>query len=231
MNLKVFLLTVSLACLFTSQAIANEKEPVDYFGLADVEVEEISEEILPYWGNIHWASHIPVGEEDGEIDLDTIINIGKKVWEVIEKNRPVVNVKTDKATALPQGVKGWQGLSGWQDPKSKVYQITYKNLFGMEVVRFAFRIVWVYGGGLEGVGRYIARATIIPAHLDVSWGYTFNAKTVVPTVLNSGTKENPVGAAELELQWSVDTVMKSHRKSVNYFVKGDGSFVNLSNGN
>jgi hypothetical protein len=142
-----------------------------------------------------------------------------------------VNIKTDHATAMPQGVTSWMTLENWQDPKAKMYEVTYKNGFGMTVVKFAFRVVYVFGGGYEGVGQYLARAVIVPANLDVAWGYTFNAKASVPSVLNAGTKEAPIGAAELEMEWTVDTVLKHHRSTVNYFIRGDGKFVNLNNGN
>jgi len=35
------------------------------------------------------------------IDWNTVINIGKKVWEVIEKNQPVLDVQKSSASAVP----------------------------------------------------------------------------------------------------------------------------------
>jgi hypothetical protein len=170
----------------------------------------------------------PVGEhEPQDVDLTKIINLGKQAWAFIKKNKPVVNLQTDQASALPSGIDNWAGLQGWQDPKSYVIRMTYKNGFGMKVVDFAFRVILVYGGNYEGKGQYIARSTIAPAQLDVLWGYTFNANVKVPTTLNAGTTANPMALMELEIGYSIDTVLKHIQKRFNFFVKGNGELKTL----
>src|SRR5437868_4854693 len=58
--------------------------------------------------------------DQASIIVDKIINLGKKVWAIVETGRPVVSVQTVTANALPQGLTCWSDLTGWQIPQSKV---------------------------------------------------------------------------------------------------------------
>ena len=89
---------------------------------------------------------------------------------------------------------------------------------------------YAYGGNVGGKGAYLANMSVTPADLTVAWGYTFNAQASVPSVLNVGTTAEPIGAAQLQISWKVDTVMKHEQSSNTYFVRGDGVFTDLSNG-
>lgn len=166
----------------------------------------------------------------GDIVIDQIINLGARVWDVVVRNRPVVNVSTQTATALPKGVTEWTQLAGWQAPRAKIFRIRWQNLYRMDVVDFSVRVLYTYGGNVRGKGRYLTNVTIVPANLTVAWGYTFNAKASVPSVTNAGTERDPVGAAELLSTWSVDTVLKHEEGSMSFYVRGDGQFLNLTNG-
>ncbi len=162
-----------------------------------------------------------------DVIVDKIINIGKKVWAIVELGRPVVNIKTDTANALPKGILCWSDLGGWAPTKSKAYQITYTNKLGYKVVDFAFRVIYTTGGNYKGRGQYITNTTIIPSLVDVAWGYKFNAISEVPTVYNSGTSENPVAGMHLNMKWSVETVMQTNIKTESFVIGGDGSFKRL----
>ena len=159
--------------------------------------------------------------------LDKIINIGKKVWAVVEVGRPVVNFQTDVATALPHGARCWLQLEGWKAPEAKVWGVSMKNMYGSEVVRFVYRVNYVYGGSVEGQGRYIGYATAAPVDMYVAWGWNFSAQASVPTVFNTGTKEAPVAGMQLNMAYTVKTVMNELRQSQAYFVSGDGTFKKL----
>lgn len=165
--------------------------------------------------------------DEANIFLDVIINMGQKIWNIVEAGRPVVNIRTDMANALPQGLFCWAHLSGWTPTQSKVYRVTYENLYGIEVVDFAFRVVYTTGGNLNGKGKYITNTTVIPAMLNVAWGYTFNALTEVPTVFNSGTKEDPVAGMQLNIKWQINTVLLHNEQTEVFYVGGDGALKHL----
>jgi hypothetical protein len=162
-----------------------------------------------------------------DIVVDKIINIGKKIWDVVLKGSPVVNTKMETANALPKGLKCWSDLQGWSIPKWKVYQITYTNSLDMTVADFKYRIVYTSGGNYNGVGKYITNATLMPADLNVNWGFDFNAEGKVPSVFNRGTKEAPIAGMQLVLNWSVVSAFQHFETSESFYVGGDGEFVHM----
>ncbi|WP_413288509.1 hypothetical protein [Bdellovibrio sp. HCB337] len=165
--------------------------------------------------------------DQAEVIIDQVINLGKKIWAVVETGRPVVNVQAYTANALPKGVQCWSDLSGWQIPQSKVYRVQYENAYGMKVVDFAYRVTFTAGGSVNGQGKYITNATIMPADVNVSWGFTFNASAEVPSVFNTGSKEDPVAGMQLLMKWSVDTVMNHVEQAETFYIGGDNTLKHL----
>lgn len=170
----------------------------------------------------------PPTTASGEISLSEIVNTLQKVWDFITKNRPVVNLNMASANALPKGAGDWNVLGEWQMPKSKRFHIAYKNGFNSDVVGFDYRIIYTTGGNYKGVGKYIANISSLAAELNVGWGYTFNAQTLVPNVVNVGTEAAPIAGAETSIKWEVITPVKHHVMTESYFVRGDGQFVNIN---
>lgn len=237
------------ATAFAINAHAVDKNDSKYFQLGKVKVTEVTDQ----YPSVEPLTQPGLGEECNEnqnpnatgldkgvpslnptdsldeisIIIDKIINIGKKVWAVVETGRPVVNIKTYTANALPYGLKCWSDLSGWQVPQSKVYRVEYENLYGMGVVDFAYRVTFTAGGSLKGQGKYITNATIMPADLYVSWGYTFNANAEVPSVFNTGSAEQPVAGMQMLMKWSVDTVMTHAESAETYYVGGDNTMKEM----
>ena len=214
----------------------------DHLTVAKVTVKEVADKGFGQMGNLDSASYFQYVQrqlkQEKSVDLpstdsiswDVIVNIGKQIWDIVQKNQPVVTTSNDVAYGLPEGVRSASQLDGWMSPKSKVYQVTYENLFGMTVADFTYRVMFTPGGNLQGRGRYLTEVTILPADLAVSWGYKFNAQATVPSVVNSGTKQNPVASAQLVMKWSVDTVLRHMESSTAYVVRGDGTFEDISSG-
>ncbi|MCB0384098.1 MAG: hypothetical protein KDD43_01800 [Bdellovibrionales bacterium] len=169
-----------------------------------------------------WSQQKP---QSTGITLDQIINMGKKIWEIVKANKPVVEIKTKTANALPKGIQCWDQLESWNFPKAETYKVVYKNLMGIEVVRFTFRVIFTYGGQYQGKGKYITNATIVPADVNVVWGYTFGANVKINQVVNLGTKQNPKAGMEMNLDWMVKTPLVENRKTSTYFLSGEGELI------
>lgn len=71
--------------------------------------------------------------------LDQIINIGSKLWAIVEKNQATLAAETTTASAVPDGIKSWKDLGGWKDPITRAYEIVYKNLYGVRLRDFCTR--------------------------------------------------------------------------------------------
>ncbi|MEC9282229.1 MAG: hypothetical protein VX642_05925 [Bdellovibrionota bacterium] len=147
--------------------------------------------------------------------IDEFITIGERIWKIIEANKPVVDIRTNHYSILPNNVSTPSDLSSWSKPEVKTYMITYENMFGMEVVKFVFRVMYSHSGNLNGKGSYIANAGIFPTHLEVAWGYKFTAVNEASLPTNIGSLDDPIANIEMSLNWSVETVVKSeHRKAI-----------------
>jgi hypothetical protein len=174
-----------------------------------------------------WLNDVSGDLDMTKVILDQVINIGKTIWNIVEAGKPVVNFNSATANALPSGVRDWTDLQGWKAPRAYLYETTYQNFYGMDVVKFSYRVVYTYGGNIDGKGAYLAQVSVQPAKIDVMWGYTFDADVTVPSVTNAGTRENPVGAAQLVINWKVNTVLKDTRTSQAYYMTGLGEFSDL----
>ena len=173
-----------------------------YYSIKSMKVKELTALRFKPMAQSSCEKLLPLGVNGPALDgitLDEIINIGAKVWAIVEKNKPIINLKLQKADALPNGVHEWTDLECWQIPESRTYAVTYKNGFGMTVVNIVFRMTYTYGGRLNGQGRYLSQVTVLPAQLDVAWGFKVNGEVRVAGVTNAGTKVSPVGAIQMDV--------------------------------
>ncbi len=151
------------------------------------------------------------------------ITLGLKVWDIIVKNKPVATVSSQRLSVLPAAQTDWSQIENWQGPVAKTYELTAKNGFGGTMVKHVYTIAYNYGGTYNGKGQYLANATIIPSNISVSWGYSLNSKVEVGQTVNTSTKDNPIPGVELQLHWSIDTMLKHGEGVESFFIKGDGS--------
>jgi hypothetical protein len=160
-------------------------------------------------------------------NLSNIVNAGQLVWSIVEANKPTVKTTTDVANAIPKDAD-WSSLVGWSTPQSKAFHVNYKNGYGSNAVDFTYHVTYLYGGNVAGKGRFLNGVTIVPADVTVAWGYTFTAQAKVPSVTNAGTVVDPIAAMEIQMQWTVSTMVKSIEQTQSYFVRGDGQFQELN---
>jgi hypothetical protein len=163
----------------------------------------------------------------GGLSLGTVTALGRQIWKIVEANQPVMRAHLETTSVVPQGISDWKVLEGWSAPKSRLFRSVYRNLYGAQVVRFDYRVIYTAGGSYNGHGKYLARISVVPAHVTVAWGYTFNAEAHVPVVTNEGSQTNPIAAAQIDVQWSVDTAMRHYTETSSYYVSGDGTFSEL----
>jgi hypothetical protein len=158
----------------------------------------------------------------GTIILDALVNIGKSVWNVIQAGRPKVNLDTDVASAVPQGISSWAELDSWKDPVAKLYRTQLLSVNQKSLGDVYYRLVFTYGGGYRGAGKYLTNVTIMPAQLSVPYLREFYAQTKVTELINHGTKDNPIAGMSLVLSWGIESVFNKTIQSISLHVRGDG---------
>jgi hypothetical protein len=252
LNQSRFTMSV-LAAIFAIGSVAHAKTSLlddpNYYTLEKAEVVEIDEATIPtpllkpFNSNFDLlgpAAKLKATEEilkqagktvdEAGVLFDKIVNFGKKVYNFVAQGKAVANVETNVSTALPEGTKSWRDFSNWERPASRSYRLTRKNLYGMEVINLVYRVTYVYGGSYAGTGRYIAYASVEPVVVNVMFGFNLQAKASTPLVYNVGTAEQPVGAMNIKVDFSVGSINPLNgvdRGSNSFFISGKGEFAEV----
>jgi len=158
--------------------------------------------------------------------IDKIVNLAQKVWEIIEKNQPVVNINVNYANAVPYGIQHWTQLQGWSKPKTATYRFVAKNLSGIEVVKVTYQLEFRYNGNYQGKGKFLTGVTIEPISVETVWGYNVSLSAEIPdsTIANVGTHEDPIASMQVQLKWTIHTKIKDTQQKEIYYVQGDGKY-------
>lgn len=156
--------------------------------------------------------------------LDNIVNLAQKIWDIIQKNQPVVNITTNYANAVPFGTSHWTQLENWSKPATKKYSFSMKNGYGSEVVKVIYQVHYTYGGDYNGKGKFLTGVTVEPLNVTTAWGYKVSLTSQVPdsTVANVGTSADPIASMQVQLDWTAHTALKDITSKAIYYVQGDG---------
>jgi hypothetical protein len=161
-----------------------------------------------------------LGMESSEVGI--FLRVGKEIWRIIEENQPVMNTSYNTVSVLPKEVTEWNQMEAWQTPKSSAYQVIYKNLYGIEVIRFSYRLNYTYGGKFNGAGQYLSNVAVSPIHVRVLWGFTLDADVAVKNISNTGSLASPVPGVEVQVNYSVSTIFTKEENAEVFYVRGDG---------
>lgn len=209
------LLAISLLFL-VSVVRANEIQSLDFYTIESESITPLSESFED--------SLVPNLLID-DISFEDIINTGQKIWEIIKANKPVFNHDRKWSSALPSGVKSGFDLSGWKMPKSHTYRYVATNLYGVNVVDLTFKVVYTYGGGKNGKGKYLMNVSVIPVSVDLKIGFTANVSIEVPEVFNMGTNDEPVAGMTLLVKTDIDTPFQTRDAVQVFTISGNGEIA------
>lgn len=159
-----------------------------------------------------------------------IVNVALKIWDIVQKNAPIVDIDTKYASAMPKGIDSWTQLSGWNKPTGYVYGFTATNLYGMKWVDVEYKVLYTSGGRYQDKGKYLTGVTIIPTKVDVNWGTHVTLAAHVPdsTIVNIGTTEDPVAAMQVVLVSKIATVMSNLNAAEIYYIDGHGNMEDIT---
>lgn len=198
------------------------------FKISSITVEEVE---TPY---VYQALEDKGTLSDVAMTLDKLIAIGKKIWKIIEDNKPVVNTDFAAAISVIPQIQGetdpvatFSMMSSWSIPKAKSFRVIYKNGFGMEVIKFDYTVMFQYNGKYEGKGNYLTGVTVFANNIEVSWGFHFDAKSSLVTVSNMGSKVDPVAAATIQIDYKSETVVRNVSSTQMFYVTGKGDIAQI----
>lgn len=161
------------------------------------------------------------------IIIDGLLAIGKKIWPIIEAGRPVINNKLAPAVSILPHLLQEGGvlyeMEGWSIPKSISMRVSYKNMFGMEVVGFTYTVFFQYNGSLKGVGKYVTSLKVLASNIYTAWGFNFDASSELVGISNVGTANEPVASGIVSISYSVKGKLNETRNADSVYVDGNGN--------
>ena len=196
MKNSILTLTIStLIAISAHTALAKtNSNAADPLKITKVRVVDVTNQYPEYrndnFENAFWNAGAYLDQAD--VIIDKIINIGTKIWTVLDKGRATYNFNAQQANALPEGALRWNQLQHWRSPTSRVYSIRGSNIFGVEILKFDYRIILLAGGDVSGLGRYIGYATVQPMDVSVPFLNNLSAEVKAESVYNMGSSRSPV---------------------------------------
>jgi hypothetical protein len=167
--------------------------------------------------------------EEIALIIDGLLAIGKKVWPVIDANRPVINTSTlaPSISIIPEVEPGaakaeLAKMANWSAPKSVSYRVVYRNVFKMEVVSFTYTIMFQYNGSYKGKGKYITSLKTQASEVSAAWGFNFDAASELVNIANVGSDEAPVASGILQVSYKVRGLLNEMRNAQSFYVDGKG---------
>lgn len=163
--------------------------------------------------------------------LDKIIAIGEKIVPLIQDGKAVLNSKNMEAISVIPNVRGGVSalsqVANWSTPVGKHFKVSYKNLYGVEVVSFVYSVSFQYGGTFNGKGKYLTGVRVATRDVKVLWGFDVNAHSELIQISNVGTSTNVIAGATIEMTYSVGNVVNVVSTSESFHVTGDGRMIKL----
>jgi hypothetical protein len=228
--MKTLILSLFLASLVSIQAKADVSANDEaQFTIADVKMTEV----VPTAAELYSEALEPKVQpslqtfEIAGIEWTNLVTIGEKLIEIIKAGAPVVNIKRDVVSVVPQGVTSWEQLSGWQVPITKVYEVKATNNWGSDVVKVRLKVSAMTGGGIDGRGQYVANVTIVPTEIVVQWGFSLDVWSENRPPMNMGTTAMPVAGLGFDVRYKVTSLFTQKNGTQDYFITGAGSLLEM----
>jgi hypothetical protein len=164
----------------------------------------------------------------GPLDIAQLL---VNVWQLVQDNKPVVDVQNLSASALPNIAKNnWVALTGWQPERQLTYHLTVQNGYNMTVIDLTYQVNLLFGGSYQGKGRYVASAQVLPTNVKVLWGFDLDLTASAPTIINIGTQADPLASIKLDVTYQLKSLFKNQTTTATYLLQGDGLMKNASTG-
>ncbi len=160
-----------------------------------------------------------------------VIALGEKIYEIVKKGQPVLNVSTAPISVLPKNIDGTPvdifQTSNWSMPFTRKVKLEYKNLYGSKVVTFDYTVMFVHSGKFNGKGAYLTAVQVVPTNVTVGWGYEFDVNMKLAGLQNHGSVDSPVAGAIVQLSYKAKTVLRTIDSTDQFHMTGRGQFTQL----
>lgn len=155
-----------------------------------------------------------------------VVNMAQTVWKIIEDGKPVTNINSSTANAVPQ-VNDWQSLRGSQGP-STIWMKRYNRVgwpFDDYVnVEFEIDLKFEYGATYHGGGLFIPNIYVEVPTCFVGWRYTVDVDIHVHNPTNAGSDTAPIAKVPVSITGSMGNPFWSSRIEWGFTLYGNGNW-------
>lgn len=162
--------------------------------------------------------------------IDQLLVLGEKIWNLVLKGKPVIRIEHTPMSVLPHFLESTPNpleLENWQIPKTVKYNYVALTNFGNEAVNFTYAVQFSYGGSYGGKGKYLTGVNIVPLNVKLRWNFQFDAKTYVDSVTNLRTKDDPVAAVTMRINYNFTSMTTASLANESYHITGEGEVLPL----
>jgi hypothetical protein len=248
-SIKIFLLLGVLSAGSVHAQVTSEEINEKYLTLGSVEVTKVQTDVLHQEirerlsftdlqetsADLHATDSnkgVSSAANVGQILViaKELVALGEGIYNLVQKGKPHNTTTYAPISVIPKNGASHVDIfetENWSIPRKNTYIVSYKNLYGMEVVNFRYSVIYSYGGTYKGKGAYITSAIIVPVSIMTSFGFDFSAIMKLNGIMNHGTKESPVAGAIMAMQYTVETFLQANLQTDSYHITGRGGFKQL----
>lgn len=213
--MKTILLSATLlATLGTAHAEVDARE----FQVESITIEELSSANEPD----------PI-ERTGKVisTARDMVALGESVYALLDKNRPKITTAYEPISVVPRDPMTKEivdvfELEGFSMPVEKNFRARVKNMVGKEVAVFDYKLIYSYGGSLNGVGQYLTGILIIPVNISAQRGWTIDSSMKLTGLMNHGTRDNPVVGAIITVKYAISSRGNAFERNDSFHITGNG---------
>ncbi|MCO4793907.1 MAG: hypothetical protein KC493_09350 [Bacteriovoracaceae bacterium] len=234
--MKNIFVTLSLFLICVSANASEEKSLEEmYYTVEKIKITEISsndKDRIEDEIDID-ATTIEDKEEvdDGLITMvgDGMLAYGRRIWNIVTAGAPTSTSSHVTPVSVIPDVNGtataMYQMENWSIPKMRKFKVEYKNLMGISVVSFTYGVTYQAGGSFKGKGKYLTGINIDASNISVLWGFGFNATSSLVAISNMGSKENPVAAATMKINYELTSPFRNIKNSKSFHIVGDNRLI------
>lgn len=233
-NLALSLVLLSTSA-FSSVSLETLSSDRNYLTIAERTVREIkSSSIDPREASLLPQNQTAIPQANPIDQAGSVIKVardlvalGEDLYRLVVKGRPSNTTNYSPISVIPRINNEPVDLletENWTMPIKKTYEVSWKNLYGVEVVYFRYSVYFSYNGSYDGKGKYLTSVQVLPEQVKTLWGYDFTATMKLGGIQNNGTRANPVAAATVLIEYTIATVLKAENHVDTFFITGKGGF-------
>lgn len=246
-KMKKLLLLTSLA--LSTSLLAQSNIPADQM-IGDIVIEEVSAQTLKALPNINnggfsGGDPVPAPVPKPTFDENVqrtgkvismardIVALGEAVYELAKKGRPTNVTEYAPISVVPRDPMSKEyvdpfELEGFSVPVEKSFVARIKDGAGKESVTFNYKVIYSYGGSLNGTGKYLTNVIIVPGSIVTRYGWDFNASMKLSGVMNHGTKADPVAGVMVTIKYQMNSWSASFERNDTLHITGRGEFKSFA---